>query len=142
MTTSDSTKPADTSLGRDLLGAARYYLGTRRAIAVSAIVAAPVGVGFGWNWLVAAGIAPILLTALPCLVMCGFGLCMNKLIGGSGSNVRTTTGITSSIEQAGATNASKFEPRALARAACCHALPDDTTSTAIESSDQRRETHA
>jgi len=32
----------------------------------------------GWGWLVAAGIAPVLLSVLPCLVMCGLGLCMMR----------------------------------------------------------------
>jgi hypothetical protein len=38
-----------------------------------------------WSWLVAAGIASVLLSVLPCLVMCGLGLCMHKFIGGSGT---------------------------------------------------------
>ena len=32
-----------------------------------------------WSWLLASGTAAVLLSALPCLVMCGLGLCMNKL---------------------------------------------------------------
>lgn len=40
----------------------------------------------GWGWLVAIGIAPVLLSVLPCLVMCGLGLCMNhRARGGSGT---------------------------------------------------------
>ena len=34
------------------------------------------GIALNWSWLVAAGIAPILLSTLPCLVMCGLGVCM------------------------------------------------------------------
>ena len=30
----------------------------------------------GWRWLVAIGIAPIILSFLPCVVMCGLGFCM------------------------------------------------------------------
>jgi hypothetical protein len=45
-------------------------------VLVLAVVAALVGIGFSWSWLVAAGIAPILLSTLPCLIMCGLGLCM------------------------------------------------------------------
>jgi hypothetical protein len=40
------------------------------------------GIAFNWSWLVAAGIAPILLAVLPCAVMCGLGLCMNRLFSG------------------------------------------------------------
>src|SRR6266542_2526080 len=83
MTTSNTTKTASPSPARDLLDAARHYLGGRRALLILAIGALIGGIALNWNWLVAAGIAPLLLTALPCLVMCGLGLCMNKLIGGS-----------------------------------------------------------
>ena len=41
---------------------------------------------FSKDWLVAAGLAPILIAMLPCLVMCGLGLCMNKMTGGSCEN--------------------------------------------------------
>jgi hypothetical protein len=51
------------------------------AVAVLALVAI---VAASWNWLVAAGLATILVSALPCLVMCGLGLCMNRFLGGSG----------------------------------------------------------
>ena len=83
MSTSETTKAADTSLRRDLARAARYYLGNRRTIVIMALVAVIGGVALNWSWLVAAGIAPVLLTALPCLVMCGLGLCMHKMVGGS-----------------------------------------------------------
>ena len=39
-------------------------------------VALGAGAYFNWGWLVAAGIAPLLLTALPCVAMCALGLCM------------------------------------------------------------------
>ena len=74
---------ADASLARDLVDAARYYLGGWRGIFVLAAIAVLIAIGFSWTWLVAAGLAPILLTALPCLLMCGLGLCMNKLVGSS-----------------------------------------------------------
>jgi hypothetical protein len=34
------------------------------------------GAALGWPWLVALGIAPILLAIAPCAVMCALGLCM------------------------------------------------------------------
>jgi len=82
MTTPQPTEAADSSLGRDLGRAARYYLGGRRALLVLALVAVAAGIALNWNWLVATGIAPILLAVLPCLVMCGAGMCMNKWMGG------------------------------------------------------------
>lgn len=33
----------------------------------------------GWDWLVAAGLASIIVAAAPCLVMCAFGLCMSRM---------------------------------------------------------------
>jgi hypothetical protein len=40
-----------------------------------------IGAVLNWSWLVAVGIAPLLLTALPCIAMCGLGLCMNRMKG-------------------------------------------------------------
>lgn len=71
----------DGSLGRDLLHALHYYLGGRRGLLILAAVAVVGGLAFNWSWLVAAGIAPLLLTALPCVAMCALGLCMNKMTG-------------------------------------------------------------
>lgn len=53
-----------------------------------AAIALIVGAAFNWNWLVAAGIVPLLLGILPCAIMCGLGLCSMKM-GRSGSK---TTG--------------------------------------------------
>lgn len=33
----------------------------------------------GWGWLVAAGLAPIILGVLPCLAMCALGLCASRM---------------------------------------------------------------
>src|SRR5215472_16304413 len=52
------------------------------AIAVLALVAV---VAASWSWLVATGLATLLVSALPCLVMCGFGRCMYRFLGGSSS---------------------------------------------------------
>lgn|SRR5262249_26646783 len=104
MTTSDTTKTASPSLVRDLLEAARRYVGGGRALLILAIGALIGGVALNWNWLVAAGIAPLLLTALPCLVMCGLGLCMNKLIGGSCASEATQTKTSEPIEPEATTN--------------------------------------
>lgn len=42
-----------------------------------------VGIGYNWSWLVAAGIAPLLLSVLPCVAMCALGLCMSRMNGRS-----------------------------------------------------------
>jgi hypothetical protein len=41
-------------------------------------MAVAAGLTLGWEQLVVLGIAPILLSLLPCLVMCGLGLCVMK----------------------------------------------------------------
>lgn len=53
-----------------LTGPRRWWL--FGAIGISA------GLIFGWDKLVLFGVAPILISLLPCLVMCGLGLCMMK----------------------------------------------------------------
>jgi hypothetical protein len=46
------------------------------------------GASLSWGWLVAAGLAPIILAVAPCAIMCGLGLCSMKMVsmkmGGSG----------------------------------------------------------
>ncbi len=61
-----------------------HGLRNRRTLAIATTTAA-VGTGMvlNWGWLVAAGIAPLILSVLPCLVMCALGLCASKLFGGS-----------------------------------------------------------
>lgn len=58
------------------------------AVVVVALGGAAAG---GWGWLVAAGIAPVLLSVLPCLIMCGLGLCMNRMASGRAAEQSTTT---------------------------------------------------
>ena len=65
------TEGAEVPLSRLGLNLVRYYLGNRWALLVLGAGVLLVGIGLNWNWLVAAGIAPILLSTLPCLVMCG-----------------------------------------------------------------------
>jgi len=36
-----------------------------------------------WGWLVAAGIAPVLVAVAPCAIMCALGLCGMKIMSGS-----------------------------------------------------------
>jgi hypothetical protein len=86
MTDPRSTERAETSLTRDLLYAGRYYLGNRRGLLILAGLALVAGLAFNWSWLVAAGIAPILIGVLPCVAMCALGLCMNR---GSGKSCST-----------------------------------------------------
>ena len=63
-------KPYSDSVGRRLR--------SRGGLLVLAAIALGLGAALNWSWLVAAGIAPILITLLPCAAMCALGLCMNQ----------------------------------------------------------------
>jgi hypothetical protein len=59
-----------------LPGGFRHNLGGRPVLFILAGIAFAGGLALNWNWLVAVGIAPLLLTALPCVAMCALDLCM------------------------------------------------------------------
>ncbi len=70
-------------LAREWLRALQYHLGGRRGLLALAGFAVVFGIGANWSWLVAAGIAPLLISVLPCVAMCALGLCMSRAMGGS-----------------------------------------------------------
>ncbi|RWA69954.1 MAG: hypothetical protein EOQ28_22240 [Mesorhizobium sp.] len=78
MTTTELTQAGQVSPGRKSI--VRSALGGRRGPTTAGLAIAA-GIAFNWSWLVAAGIAPVLLGLLPCLAMCALGLCMNRLAG-------------------------------------------------------------
>ena len=49
---------------------------------VAAVIMATV---LGWGWLTTAGLAPIILSTLPCAAMCALGLCTNCMTSKSDS---------------------------------------------------------
>jgi hypothetical protein len=83
MSSPETAGVAKPSLAQDWLYALRYWLRGPKGIAVLVVSALVVGAALNWSWLVAVGIAPLLVTTLPCAVMCGLGLCINKMAGGS-----------------------------------------------------------
>lgn len=72
---------AETTLGQDLLRLVRYWLGGRWALVAVGALGAAGGIALSWNWLVAAGLAPLVVGVLPCVAMCAAGLCL-KGVGG------------------------------------------------------------
>ena len=48
-----------------------------QGLTVTGIAVAVVGLSLGWSWVVALGVAPLILALGPCLVMCTLGLCMH-----------------------------------------------------------------
>ncbi len=81
--TFDTTKTADGSLGRGWLDFACHYLGNRWVLLALGGVVLIIGGALNWSWLVAAGIAPVLVAVAPCAIMCALGLCGMKMMGGS-----------------------------------------------------------
>ena len=75
MSASSETRPVGSGIS-DIL---TLYLSGRRGLIVAAVLLAALGIYLGWAWLVAAGIAPILIAFAPCAAMCALGLCMNKM---------------------------------------------------------------
>ena len=64
--------------GTGLAGYLPSWLRGRRVLMLGAVALAGGGAALGWPWLVAFGVAPILLALLPCAAMCALGLCMGK----------------------------------------------------------------
>lgn len=60
----------------------RYTLDRRWVLLTIAAVTIAAALSLNWSLLVAIGVAPLILSALPCVAMCGLGLCM-KSSGGS-----------------------------------------------------------
>ena len=54
---------------------------SRRGWVVVLTVLAVAGVVFRWQWLVALGLASIVLSVVPCLIMCALGLCAYRVLG-------------------------------------------------------------
>ncbi|MFH1344105.1 MAG: hypothetical protein ABIL01_23345 [Pseudomonadota bacterium] len=144
MTLPQSTTTAQPSLGRDVLSAARYYLGNRWVLLGLGSIAVIAGMSFGgWGWLVAAGLAPLILSTLPCLVMCGFGVCMMCR---SGKTQSTTSGDAASPPtSSGALGVAKMGGTAAGGSSCCRDAADESQPRQlkqVESSNERTDSHA
>ena len=65
-----------------LLSSTLYpWVSGRKGWLTLTVIAAMGGMYFNWAWLVAAGVAPLLLAILPCVAMCALGLCHRMLTG-------------------------------------------------------------
>ncbi len=52
------------------------WMPTKRwALIGLAIGGAIAGLALGWDWIVAAGMAPLVVSVLPCVAMCALGMC-------------------------------------------------------------------
>ena len=125
-------KPTETAvvpLSRLGLNLARYYLGNRSALLVLGAGVLLAEIGLNWSWLVAAGIAPILLSTLPCLVMCALGVCML---------CRSSEKQTAARDAADAATSSaplaiaKMDNPAAGAATCCHEHINETEAPPVK----------
>ena len=144
MTAPQSTTTAEPSLGRDVLNAARYYLGNRWTLLVLGGIAVIAGLSFGgWGWLVAAGLAPILLATLPCLVMCAFGVCM--MCRSSEKQSTASRDAADAATSSTALGVTKMDRPTVGGSNCCHEEAVETQSPQVkqvQSLNERRDTHA
>jgi hypothetical protein len=86
MTETNTTPTDGRPLGQDILALLRHWFRGRRGMIALAVVVLGTAAYFNWSWLVAAGIAPVLVALAPCAAMCALGLCMK---GGAGSSCGT-----------------------------------------------------
>lgn len=74
------------------------------------------GAALGWPWLVAIGVAPILLSILPCAVMCALGICMmGKGMNSAGSQNAMTDAATMAVAPSPLSEGSEAVPAPQAR---------------------------
>ena len=67
------------SLAQDWLSAVHYWLRGWRGLTVFVAAIGLATIGLSWSWLVAIGIAPLLLAFAPCAAMCAIGLCASRM---------------------------------------------------------------
>ena len=91
MKVSEATKTPVTNPMQNLFSLLRGKLGGRNGLIALAVLAVGGGLFLNWGWLVAAGLAPLILGVLPCLAMCALGLCASKMMGGKSSGSDSET---------------------------------------------------
>ncbi|OAP35197.1 hypothetical protein AU381_25985 [Sinorhizobium glycinis] len=73
------------------------WLRRRRGLVVLGILVLGLGAAFNWSWLVAVGVAPLLLSLLPCVAMCALGLCMKHMAVSHGKASTTVSSETDAV---------------------------------------------
>jgi hypothetical protein len=137
------TETAEMPLSRLGLKLARYYLGNRWVLLVLGAGVLLAGIGLNWSWLVAAGIAPILISVLPCLVMCGLGVCM--LCRSSEKQSMVSRDAADAAISPPAPGIAKIDGVSATGSNCCHEGGGETQSPQVrqaQSIEERRDSHA
>jgi hypothetical protein len=76
MQTAESVKAqAANGARRHPLDRLRHWLTGWRGLTILGLVIMSGGLALGWGWLTAIGLAPIILSLGPCVVMCAIGAC-------------------------------------------------------------------
>jgi hypothetical protein len=68
----------------------RRWLNARNLLIIVSVAGSAGALFLGWDWLVAAGIASIIIAVAPCLVMCALGLCMHRMANKPGQPAEST----------------------------------------------------
>jgi hypothetical protein len=97
MSIPDSAEAHPRAPSRPLAGRLPSWLQGRRGLIVLGALVLGLGAAFNWSWLVAAGVAPPLLSVLPCVAMCALGLCMNRMTGSHNKASSTTSSETEAV---------------------------------------------
>jgi hypothetical protein len=138
MTAPQSTITVAPSFARGMRNTARSCLGNRWAPLAFAGLAAGIGLYFGgWAWLVAVGAAPIILSTLPCLIMCGLGVCMMCKGQKQSAVPRDAADATTSSISLTAAN---VDGQPVVGSSCCHEQTDETPSPQIKQLQSIKET--
>jgi len=143
MTVAKPTETAEVPLSRLGLNLARYYLGNRWVLVALGAGVLLAGIALNWSWLVAAGIAPILLSTLPCLVMCGLGLCM-LCRSGEKQSMASRDAADDAISPP-APGIAKIDEVSAIGSGCCQQGGSETQSPQVkqgQSIEERRDSHA
>ena len=120
---------------------ARRYLANRWVLLALGGGVLIAGAALNWSWLVAAGVAPIIISLAPCAIMCGLGLCGMKMMGGSCEKQSASS---SGVKDAGvgpdALRANTMDRDRLGRSNCCNDSAEP--QTAKQAVNERNESHA
>lgn len=119
-----------TPQGQEKSGLTGLVTGPRRWMLLGAVVVAG-SLAMGWDQLVLLGIAPLLVGLLPCLVMCGLGLCMMKC---KDKTAKSTDQSEATDVQAGveASTAASPETGSTHRQAADHKVPTEQSVSKLQ----------
>ena len=135
---------ADVPLKTDWRALARHYLVNRWVLLALGGGLIGIAAVFNWGWLVAAGVAPILISLAPCAIMCGLGLCGMKMMGAC-EKQSASPGDAKTAVASGALGVSDMNQHSTAGSSCCGAQAGETRSpqiTETQAINQRSDSHA